>query len=465
MNYNEAAKTILDSVGGASNINRIFNCATRLRLDLKDVGKADTQKINGISGVAGTNIAGNQLQVIVGTDVGSLCAEMQKIADVSENDQVADEKKEGIISIIAGIFTPLLPAIIGGGMVKAILALLTAFNLIDTAGQTYQYLTIIGNGVFYFLPFLVAYSASKKFKVSTVLTMGFAAVLMYPSLSEIAGEAAAGYFFGIPVVNATYSSSVIPIILIAYIQKYLEQFFDHVWKPVRSFLKPTLVLLVGSAILLIAVGPLGTWCGDLLASALLWINDVVPWLPPVIMGTLSPLIVMTGMHYSLIPLAVSQATTLGYITIDLPGMLAANVAQGGAALCVAFRTKNEKLKEIAASTGLTAVLGITEPAMYGVNLRLKRPFIGAMIGGAAGGLFAGFSGLKAFAPGSPGLATLPLFLGGDDPVGNLVKALITIAIALVVSFVATWFLGFEDAGESEKSSDKISDLKTESQAV
>lgn len=166
------------------------------------------------------------------------------------------------------------------------------------------------------------------------------------------------------------------------------------------------------------------------------------------MGAFSPLIIMTGMHYSLMPVAFAQLTSVGYVTIDLPGMLAANVAQGGAALCVALKSKNKNLKQLAGSTGLTAVLGITEPAMYGVNLKLKRPFYAVMIGGACGGLYAGLNSVRAYAMAAPGLAALPIFIGGNG-MGSFINAIITCVVAFVVSFVATWILGFEDEIEDE----------------
>lgn len=442
--YKVMAEQILPAAGGKENIARAFSCATRLRLELKDVSKANQEEIKKIKGVAGVRLADHQLQVIIGTDVGNLLAEVNKMADFSQDTATGKNQKEGLIAIIAGIFTPLLPAIIGGGMLKALLAVITAFSLVDTASQTYAILSLIADAPFYFLPFLVAYTASQKFRANTAISMALAGVLLYPTLATLGGETGGVSFFGIPVVIATYTSSVIPMILTVWLQSYVEKLFEHVWKPVRSFLKPSLTLLVTAPIMLIAIGPLGTWCGSVLSAGLVTINNVVPWLPGVLMGALSPLIIMTGMHYSLIPLAISQASTLGYITIDLPGMLAANIAQGGAALAVAIKSRNSQLKQVAASTGLTAVLGITEPAMYGVNLKLKKPFYAVMIGGAAGGLFAGLSGLKAFAPGAPGLATLPIFIGGGDPLGNVIRALITAAIAFVVSFVVTLIFGFED---------------------
>lgn len=447
-NYKEMAEKVLAAAGGKENITRAFNCATRLRLELKEVEKVDRAALKAIPGVAGINFADHQLQIIVGTDVGNLLAEFNKLAKFGDDAGAAAPGKDSIISIIAGIFTPLLPAIIGGGMIKALMAVVSAFSLMDTASETYAVLSMIADAAFYFLPFMVAYTSAQKFRANVALSLALAGVLMYPTLASLGGETGAASFFGVPVVIATYSNSVIPMILTVWLQSYMEKLFDHIWKPVRSFLKPALTLLVTAPIMLIAIGPLGTWCGGLLSSVLTMIDSVAPWLPAVLMGALSPLIVMTGMHYSLIPLAVSQVTTLGYITIDLPGMLAANVAQGGAALAVALKSKQAQTKQIAASSGLTAVLGITEPAMYGVNLKLKKPFYAAMIGGAAGGLFAGITGLKAFAPGAPGLATLPIFMGGEDPMKNIVLAVATMAIAFAVSFAAALTLGFSEESDN-----------------
>ncbi len=459
MDYSQLAQTILKQIGGKENVRSVGHCATRLRFELVDESKADTAALKAVKGVMGVVSSGGQYQIIIGSDVACVYQPLSAMigagttaAAAAKNEKIGSK----IIGTIAGIFTPLISAVIAGGMLKAVLSLLTVFSLLDPSTQSYAILSLISDAPFYFLPFLVAFTASKKFNTNTIISMSLAGVLLYPTLATLGGETGQVFFFGIPVVSATYSSSVIPIILTVWVQSYLEKLFEKIWKPIRSILKPTLTLLVLAPAMLIAIGPLGTWCGNLLAAGLQWINAVVPWLPAVIMGAFSPLIIMAGMHYSLIPLAISQATTLGYITIDLPGMLAANIAQGAAALCVAIKTKSANLKEVATSSGLTAVLGITEPAMYGVNLRLKRPFIGVMIGGAIGGLVAGLLGLRCYAPGSPGLASMALFIGGEEPIANLTKALITVAVAFVAAFVATWILGFEDETEafSEKN-DKL----------
>lgn len=453
MNHKNLAKDILQNIGGQENVISVYNCATRLRIQLKDLSKANESNVKKLKGVMGVQIKSDQFQIIIGPDVGNVCNEILKLGNFKSNNSnnvEKDNKKisvSSIIGIIAGIFTPLLPAITGAGMLKALLVLLTTFKLISPESQTYYFLSFIADSAFYFLPVMLAYTAAQKFRCNQFLAVVIAGVLLHPNLSALKESGEVVKFLGMNVVIANYSCSVIPIILAVWVQSYIEKIADKISpKPIKAFTKPMLTILVVAPIALIALGPIGTYLGDIVAVGLNAINDKAGWLPPLLMGALSPLIVMTGMHYSLMPVAFAQMTSVGYVTLDLPGMLAANVAQGGAALCVALKTKNKDFKQIAASSGLTAVLGITEPAMYGVNLRLKKPFYAVMIGGACGGLYAGLSSVKAFAFASPGLASLPIFIGGSG-MSNLLNAAITCAIAFIVSFIATWVLGFEDLAE------------------
>jgi PTS system beta-glucosides-specific IIC component len=335
-------------------------------------------------------------------------------------------------------------------MLKALLVILTTFNIMARESETYYFLNFISDAAFYFLPVMLAFTAAQKFKCNQFLAVTIAGVLLHPSFSALAAKPEGATFLGFHVVIGNYASSVIPIILAVWVQSYVEKMADKIsHKPIKVFTKTILTILLVAPIALLILGPIGTYAGNALASALNIINTKAGWLPPLLMGTFSPLIVMTGMHYSLMPVAFAQMTSVGYVTLDLPGMLAANVAQGGAALCVALKTKNKDFKQLAASTGLTAVLGITEPAMYGVNLKLKKPFYAVMIGGASGGLYAGLTSVKAFAFASPGLASLPIFIGGNGMI-NLINAFITCTIAFVVSFIATWILGFEDIEEEKE---------------
>lgn len=452
MNYKELASQILQKVGGANNVAHVTHCATRLRFNLKDVSKANQNEVKKIKGVISVVYNGGQFQVVIGQDVANVYRELTQLGQFTQtSNQVESGEKSPILSkimdTIAGIFTPVLPALAGAGMLKAILVLATTFNWLSADSSTYYYLNFISDAVFYFLPFLLAFTSAQKFKCNPFLAAVVAGIFLHPNLAA-AGEHTT--FFGLTVPHVSYSSSVIPIILTVWAMSYVERFADKISpKFIKFFTKPLITLLMIAPIALIVVGPLGTYVGDIVASFIGMLDSKASWLVPLLLGAFSPLLVMMGMHYSLFPIAMSNLGALGYDTVLAPGMLAANIAQGGAALAVAVKTKDHELKQLASSSGVTAVLGITEPAMYGVNLKLKRPFIAVMIGGAVGGLYAGVFGVKGYGFASPGLAALPVYMGPNG-VSDLLHALIACAIAFVVSFVAAYLLGFEDVVETDE---------------
>ena len=257
-------------------------------------------------------------------------------------------------------------------------------------------------------------------------------------------------YFGLPVTLATYSSSVIPIILIVWVQSYVEKYAKK-YSPnsVEIFLAPMITMLVMSILALVVLGPIGAIAGDYLAQGFTFLDEKASWLVPTIIGALCPLLVMTGMHYSLVPICLAQLATLGYDSFLSPGMMVSNIAQGVAAAVVAFKAKDQNMKSIAASSAITGVMGITEPALYGVNLPLKTPLYSAMIGGGCAGLYAGITGIRAFASSSPGLAALPVFIGGEG-MSNFINAIISVAIAIVVTAVAALVLVKIEVPESKE---------------
>jgi PTS system beta-glucosides-specific IIC component len=247
-------------------------------------------------------------------------------------------------------------------------------------------------------------------------------------------------FMGIPITLASYSSSVIPIILGVWFMSYVERFMNKISpKAIKFFSVPVVSLFVSAVVTLSILGPLGTWIGAGIAAFFSWLDAHASWAVPTLVGTFSPLLVMTGTHYGLIPIGINNLATAGFDTVVGPGMLASNVAQGAAGFAVSLRSKNKATKELAASAGLTGVLGITEPVLYGINLKFIYPLIGAMIGGFAGGLYLGITGTCRYASGSPGLLVLPAYIGGDSMM-NLVNACIGTGVAMVVSFIATFIL-------------------------
>lgn len=474
MDYKKLSADILELVGGEDNIASVTHCATRLRFNLKDDAKASTDKLKNRNGVMGVVNKGGQYQVVIGSDVQSVHRELLELLPAlarenaaggsgsAGNADGAGEAKGPVVRVldtIAGIFTPIIPAITGAGMLKAVMALLVAFKWIDTASQTYQFLNFFADAAFYFLPFLLANSAAHKFKCNAYMAMSVAGVLLHPnfigmvSAAKEAGEGLA--FIGLPVSKVSYSSSVIPIILGVWFMSFVEPIADRVSpKPVKFFTKPLLTLVVTAPVTLIALGPLGNIIGEGIAAVITFLNSHVNWLVPLVVGTFTPLLVMTGMHYGLIPIGINNIATAGFDTVVGPGMLGSNIAQGGASLAVAARAKNPEIKQLAASAGITAVCGITEPAMYGVSLRFKRPLIAAMIGGGVSGLFLGITGVGRYTSGSPGLLALPGYIGTEGT-RNITFAIIGAAIAFAVSFLVSFILGIEEpAVEQEEDNGK-----------
>ncbi|WP_404456558.1 beta-glucoside-specific PTS transporter subunit IIABC [Oceanobacillus kapialis] len=465
MNYKDLASTILDKVGGKENVSYVTHCATRLRFNLYDDSKADTEGLEKIKEVVGVANKGGQYQVVIGTDVSFVHKEIMKLGnfDGDSSDNAQPEDKRGKVSkaidIIAGIFTPIIPVLAGAGMLKAVVAIINGFNLLPPESQILQVLGFMGDAGFYFLPIILAASAAKKFEVNQYLAMVIGGILLHPNfiaLVSTAQESGEGInFIGLPVGLVSYSSTVIPIILAVWFMSYVEPFINRVvHKNVRIVIAPLFIIFIVATVTLIAIGPLGNYLGVGLAYVFSFLNDYASWLVPTLVGAFTPLLVMIGMHYGLISIGINELATKGFDPVAGLGMLVSNVAQGGAGLGVALRAKDKELKALASSTGITALLGITEPILYGVNLRYKRPLIAAMIGGGAGGLFLGIMEVGRFAQVPPGLLALPSYIGPDG-FAVLIYAVIGIVIAFIVSFIVSYFLGIkEEIDESPEESTK-----------
>lgn len=454
MNYQQLGNDIIQNIGGIENIKQLTHCATRLRLEFYDMNKVNTKKIESLNGVISVVEKGGQYQIVIGNEVQTVFRAIQsQMKDVPSTSHEKAEEEKGsvvnrIISVISTTFTPVIPALIGGGMIKAVLSILVLFNLVNEASSTYEIINFISDAPFYFMPVLLAYGASQKFKTSPIMAMTMACALLHPTWSSLVSAGEPLTFFGAPVVLVDYASSVIPIILSVWIMSYVEKFAEK-YSPsiIKFFLKPLLVMFISVPIALIIVGPLGNLLNDLVQSGANYLNAHVSWLIPMLMGAFQPFLTLTGTAWAMTPIATSQISTLGYEIVNGPGMLASNIAQGGATLAVALKAKDENLKSLASSSGFTAVMGITEPCLYGVLLKLKRPFVASMIGGAAGGIYAGITGLVRYAFVSPGLTAIPAFIG-KNPM-NVVHAIVTIIISFIVGFVASWILGFKEYESQE----------------
>lgn len=457
MDHSKTAAEILRLVGGKENISSVTNCMTRLRFQLKDHRKADVESLKRLSAVQGVVTKNGQFQIVIGTDVGDLCAEIKKQGGFSADSAAQKTAQEGnlimrFFGTLTAIFQPIIPALAGSGMIKALLALLVATHLVANDSQTYAIFYAFGDALFSFMPFILAYSAARYFSCNPFVSATLAGVLLHSSFTALNVGDPVLLFGFIPVTMVSYGGSVVPILLIVWLQSYIERFANKISpKPVKIFLAPMITIIVTGILGITVAGPLGNIVGQVLAVGFNWLNDYAGWVIPVLMGAFCPFFVMTGMHYCFAPIQTIQYATLGYGTILGPGMLASNIAQGAASLVVGLRTKNRKLRELSLSSGFTALMGITEPALYGVTLKLKRPLIATCIGGGVAGLYAGLTHLHTYSSTTAGLLALPVYIGGDG-FGNVINAVITIIISIVVTAIATLILGFDDPANEEESS-------------
>lgn len=450
------AEEILNGVGGKENVVMLTHCATRLRFNLVDSSKADDNAIQKTSGVSGVINKGGQYQIIIGSDVAEPYKELKALGVAQNEKETIVKEKKGKISVLvdtlSSIFTPILPAITGAGMLKALLALLPLFG-VSSEGTTYHLVSLMGDAAYYFLPMLLAWSAAQRFKCNPCLALTLAGILVHPELIALMADTENIRLFMLPVKEYSYGYTVIPIILIIWLMSYVEKLaYRYVPKFLRYFLAPLLVLLITGTIGLVILGPIGGFAGDYLVMLTDILIDHARVFTMIFFGAVLPLIVLTGMHHGFTPITVGLFATYGYDPIMFPASLASNMSQAGSAFAVALRAKDKDVKTQAVSAGVTALMGITEPALFGVNIRYKRPLYACMIGGGCAALFAAITGLKAYANAAPGLASMAMFIGEDKY--NIVWAILTLAIALVVSFVMTLILGgdYLQSVEDEKKS-------------
>ena len=407
-NYKVIAEQILPLVGGKENVRNCYHCQTRLRFTLADESKADKSALEALDAVRKVMINAGVYQVVIGTDVADLFAELEPMLDLKPDSAAPAEKKgvvNTIIDFIAGTFQPIIPALSGTGMLRALMAILVAFHLVDTSSQTYAILNFFGDVVFYFLPLLLAFSQAQKLKCNPVLAAAVAGIMMHPTWSAMVAAGESVSFFGIlPFTLVSYTGTVIPIILVIFVQSFIEKKLNK-WIPksVNLVFVPMLTFLIMGALALSILGPIGNIVGQGLSVVFNFLSTNASWAPAVLIGGLLPVMVMFGLHNGVAPLGVMQMSDLGYDSIFGPGCVCSNIAQGVAALVVALRTKSSKDRQISVSGGITALMGITEPVLYGVNLPKKYPLIAAMIGGGCGGLYAGITHTHRFATGSSGL--------------------------------------------------------------
>ncbi len=361
---------------------------------------------------------------------------------VEEEEQTVLQK---VMNTIQGIFTPILTPLAGAGILQGITILLTTTGVLETGMAEEGILNTISDAVFYFMPILLAFSAAREFKASPYLAATIASFLLHPDLIFGLENFPGSDFFHIPIQSINYANSVIPIILIVWAQSYIERYLKKIMPEILApVVNPVVILVVVSLLGLSILGPIGNFVGTGIASVLGYFTQTIPWLVPTLMGALSPFVIMGGVHYSLFPAATVSLSELGYETILSPGMLAANMAHAGVALAVALRTKKTAYRSYSISAAVTATMGVSQPALYGIELILKRPLIAAILGGGMGGLYAGIFNVRAFAFANPSLPALPVYL---DSSSNIVHAIIMVLISFAAGFILTWVFGFEEPSD------------------
>lgn len=462
--YAEIADTLIAELGGKENITRLFHCMTRLRFYVKDRMKINEKEILKVSGISGVNWHEDQFQVIAGNEVNEMYKALEN-KGVPTDDAPAAESQSSksvvskIIDSITGCMTPMIPALTAAGMIKVVLSLLTTFHLVTDTSSTYQVISMIGDVTFYFMPFLIAANAAKVFRVNQSLALFIAGVYLSPAFVSMVASDAAITLFGLPITKATYSYSVIPVILMVWITHYIELLVDRITpKMVKLILNPTLVILISAPIALIVVGPLGTIIGNGLAVAINFLSAKLGFIIVGILAATFPFIVMTGMHHALTPIGLNAIATGGTDSLIFVSQVCANIAQSGSSFAVAVKSKDENMKQLASAAGVSALMGITEPALYGVTLKLKRPVVAAAIAAGIGGIVGGLLHVSLYIAQNCIMA-IPAFIG-EKGMSNLLYGIIMIVVSFVASFVLTFIFGFEDA-EPEQEEKKTESKEAE----
>ena len=465
IDYHKTAMELLKELGGNDNITNVTHCATRLRFILKDESIGNKDKVAKIPGVITTVQAGGQFQVVIGNHVKDAYEHVIKMVTIDEEAaKGTGNKKVGIVSriidVISAIFAPFLYTLAACGILQGILGVLVALNAIDTAGGTYQILNFISWTAFTFLPVLIAVTASKKFGVNTFIALVIACALVCPDYIAMVNAAKPVYFLGMKVQLLSYTSSVIPIILSIWIASYVQKFFDK-YLPIviRNLFTPMFTIAIMVPLTLLAFGPIGNTIGGAIGGIYNTLYNLSPIVAGLVVGGLWEVLVIFGVHWGITPVTVGNYANLGYDTFT--GLQASAVfSQAGATFGVFLKTKNKDMKGVSASAAITGLFGITEPAIYGVNLRLKKPMICGCIAGAVGGAIGGAFHAVSWSYNMPGIATLPAYFkaGHLTPFIGLV---ISIVVAFVLGALLTYIVGFEDEADDETKEIETSNETTE----
>ena len=452
--YEETVRGIVEKIGGIDNIAYATHCATRFRLKLKDMSKFDEKGIQNVKGVLGLRMMDqNEIQIICGTVVSTIYDEFQKITGFKGDGAIDDPvaaREDGvrkytpkkIASIIteylSGTVAPVIPIYLSCGLLLAVLSVATQFFGLSENSGTYTILNACSLAGLTFMPIALGWSACAKLGADPALGAMLGMTILYETVNGVGGLD----FLGIPVYQTSYGGSFLPIILAAPFLSMVYKFFrDKIPQSVRYFALPLITMLISVPVTLIVIGPIGYVCGTGLAVVFTYLGEHVKLLAITIWSFTTPLGIITGFDKAIYALNMEHLNAVGFDNLFLPGGLAGNSAIGGAALAAMFLSKDKDVESTGASSGITALIGITEPALYGICLRFRTPLLGAMSGAAIGGLFAGIVNLKQYVYAGPGLSTCVTYLS-SKPGGyfNFMMCFATVAVSAIAGFAVTLIL-------------------------
>lgn len=455
MGTQEAITNIIRLVGGKDNINNVWHCMTRLRFDLVDDNKVDQSAIKALPGVLGAQLQSDQFQIVIGPKVNSWYEHMLTVLGKAPQGETHTKGRKSLVSMfmdtVSGVFGPIVPAIAGAGMIKGLLAGLIALKVVSAKSDTVVVIDLIASGVFYFLPFFLAVSAAKIFKTNEYLAAAVAACLMYPSLIDAAKalaahqEGAVSAFWllnALPVSVFNYASSVIPVIFSILALSYIHRCVDRIMPDVlKTVFTPTLTLFLGALAALVIIGPIGIWLGKALAFFIQGLFGISASFAGLVVGAIRPVAILTGMHHAMTPIALQNFSEHGYDML-MPMMFMANMAIAGSTFAIWRISKNRQDRTVTLSAAISALLGITEPALFGVLTRYKKAFIAATVASSLASAFIAFFGVRLYGYILSSIFSLPAYIGP-----YFVFALSGVAMALVLSFLLTSVLVGKDAAK------------------
>lgn len=456
--YSSLTNDVLEKVGGPDNVIGLFHCATRLRFRLKDKTKIDAEGIKSVPGVLGTVDDTNGIQVVIGNDVKNayiaIIEEHPEIAENAGGNVEDDEPQQAetnpvkrLLNMLSAIVGPAIPLIMCSGLVSALLVVLTRWGGLSPESSTYAILNMAGTGGLYFLPAFVAYTSAKRFGCDIMTSVFLGALLISPTLISLTEAGEFVDLFGLPVKTGNYTSTLIPSILTIWAYSHVEKLVDRfVPDAVKFVFRPLVSIFIMLPVMLCVTAPLGNYVGTLLNDAMAAINSVAPWASVLVIGCLAPLLVLTGMHLALIPLVMTLFATVGYDNMLFVAFIGLNFSQFGVALACLFKSKNPNLKALSLSCAITAFFaGVTEPTLYGICVRMKRPLVATWITCIVNAIFCAIFSVKVFQFGAPSFFTMPIFLSPDGSMGNFYFAIAAAVLSIAVAFISTWVLGFDDS--------------------